>query len=52
MVRRATVRAPVEEGDDNGGATAQGVTADAIDVVVLVPPADKDRSSTNGGIKN
>ena len=43
---------PFEEGDENGGATAQGVTADSIDVVVLVPPADKDRSSTNGGIKD
>ena len=40
------------EGADNGGATAQGVTADSIKVVVLVPPADKDRASTNGGIKN
>ena len=43
---------PWSDGDDNGGATAQGVTADSIKVVVLVPPADKDRASTNGGIKN
>ena len=43
---------PWSDGDDNGGATAQGVTADSIKVVVLIPPADKDRASTNGGIKN
>ena len=43
---------PWSDDDDNGGATAQGVTADSIKVVVLVPPADKDRASTNGGIKN
>src|SRR4029077_10792193 len=40
------------EGANNGVATPQGVTADSIDVVVLIPPADKDKSSTNGGIKN
>ena len=43
---------PWSDGADNGGATAQGVTTDSIKVVVLVPPEDKDRSSTNGGIKN
>ena len=43
---------PWSAGDDNGGATAQGVTADSIKVVVLIPPADKDKASTNGGIKN
>ncbi len=41
---------PFEDGDDNGGATARGVTADAIKVTVLIPPAEKDQSSTNGGI--
>jgi hypothetical protein len=41
-----------QDGADNGGATAQGVTKDSIKVVVLVPPEDKDKSSTNGGIKN
>ena len=43
---------PFEDGADNGGATARGVTADAIEVTVLVPPVDKDRSSTNGGIRD
>ncbi|HXY94173.1 MAG TPA: hypothetical protein VEP49_16970 [Acidimicrobiia bacterium] len=43
---------PWTDGSDNGGATAQGVTAKSIKVVVLVPPEDKDKSSTNGGIKN
>ncbi|MEX1008344.1 MAG: hypothetical protein WD271_10930 [Acidimicrobiia bacterium] len=41
-----------KDGADNGGATAQGVSADSIKVVVLVPPEDKDKSSVNGGIKN
>ena len=49
---RAPCVRPWTDGDDNGGATAQGVTADSIKVVVLIPPADKDRASTNGGIKN
>jgi hypothetical protein len=43
---------PWQDGANNGGATAQGVTKSAIKVVVLVPPEDKDRASVNGGIKN
>ena len=43
---------PWRDGANNGGATAQGVTKNAIKVVVLIPPEDKDRASVNGGIKN
>ena len=35
------MRAPVGKGEDNGGATTQGVTKDAVKVVVLVPTADQ-----------
>ncbi len=43
---------PFEKGEDNGGATAQGVTKDSILVVALIPPAAGDLSPQNGGIKN
>ena len=43
---------PFGKGEDNGGATAQGVTKDSILVVALIPPAAGDLSSMNGGIKN
>jgi hypothetical protein len=37
-----------EDGEDNGGATATGVTADAITVVLLVPAADaQGQGATN-----
>ncbi len=43
---------PFAKGEDNGGATAQGVTKDSILVVALIPPAAGDLSPQNGGIKN
>ena len=43
---------PFEQGENNGGATAQGVTKDEILIVALIPPAAGDLSSMNGGIKN
>ncbi len=43
---------PFEAGDDNGGATARGVTKDAIKVTVLLPPEEKDRAGSGAGIRN
>ena len=43
---------PFGKNEDNGGATAQGVTKDSILVVALIPPAAGDLSPQNGGIKN
>jgi len=43
---------PFAKGENNGGATAQGVTKDSVMIVALIPPAAGDLSAQNGGIKN